>query len=98
SKQKKPKKKKKKRRIIFISLMVLLAAGILALFILPGLLQPKEVEIPDDLIGEEYEVVVEKLEALNLQVEKEETHSEEIDEGLVANTDPKAGKTVREET
>src|SRR5699024_5423196 len=67
-------------------------------FILPGLLQPKEVEIPDDLIGEEYEVVVEKLEALNLQVEKEETHSEEIDEGLVANTDPKAGKTVKEDS
>src|SRR5690625_2780277 len=97
-KPKKPKKKKKKRRIILISFIVLLVAGILALFILPGLLKPKEVEIPDDLVGEEYETVVEILEGLNLQVEQEETHSEEIEEGLVVNTNPGAGRTVIEKT
>ncbi len=97
-KPKKKKKKKKKLRIILISIIVLLAAGILALFILPGLLQPKEVKIPDDLIGEEYETVVDILEGLNLQVEKEETHSDEFDEDLVVNTDPRAGRTVKEDS
>lgn len=93
----KPKKKKKKRRIIIISLIVLLAAGILALFILPGLLQPKEVDIPD-IVGEEYEAAISELEQLNLVVETEEIHSEEIDKDLVVKTDPRAGKTVVEES
>lgn len=98
SEKKKPKKKRKKRRILLISFIVLFAAGILALFILPGLLQPKEVEIPDDLIGEEYEIVVDKLEELNLEVETEYVFSEEFDEDLVVNTNPKSGKTVKVET
>src|SRR5699024_6839268 len=95
SEKNKPKKKKKKRRIILISLLVLLAAGILALFILPGLLQPKEVEIPDDIIGEDYEEVIKRLEELDLQVETEQTYSEEFDEDLVVNTYPKVGRTVK---
>ena len=95
SENKKPKKKKKKRRIILMSLFVLLAAGILALFILPGLLQPKEVEIPEDIIGEPYEIVIERLEELDLQVETEYTYSEEFDEDLVTNTYPKVGRTVK---
>lgn len=96
--KKKTKKKKKKRWLIITGIIVLLAAGIMALFILPGLLQSKEVEIPDNLIGEEYETVVEILEELNLQVKTEDTYSEEIDEGLVANTNPKAGRTVKEDS
>lgn len=97
NKQKPKKKKSKKKRIIFISIFVLIAAGILALFILPGLLQPKEVVVPD-VVNEHYEDAIKELEEKKLIVKEEYIYSEDIEEDHVIKTNPKADKTVKEES
>ncbi|PAV29954.1 serine/threonine protein kinase [Virgibacillus profundi] len=100
SKKKKPKKEKKRKKkwiIIFVVIFLLLASGVAALFIIPDLLQPKDVEIPD-VIEMDYEDAKEKFELLNLKVEKELTYSDEIEEGKVVRTDPHAGSTRKEES
>ncbi|WP_077358268.1 Stk1 family PASTA domain-containing Ser/Thr kinase [Virgibacillus halodenitrificans] len=98
SKDKKKKKNKKKKWLgISIILFILLASGILALFFLPDLLQLKDVTVPD-VINMSEEEAEEELAKINLQVKKEEMFSEEIEEGHIVRTDPKPGKTVKEET
>ncbi|WP_407268006.1 Stk1 family PASTA domain-containing Ser/Thr kinase [Radiobacillus sp. PE A8.2] len=91
------KKKKKKKLAIWIttSIVVLLGAIIAALFIIPSLLQPDEIEIPD-VIELEYEEASDELRNLGLEVESESVYSEEIPEGYVVSSDPKAGITVIE--
>lgn len=96
-KKKSNKKKSKKKRIIWISIFGLILAGVLALFFIPGLLQPKEVDVPE-VIDMHYEEAIKVLEDKNLIVEKEFIHSEEIEEEHVVKTDPKAGRTVKEES
>lgn len=91
----KNKKKNKKKRILLIGIFVLIAASVLALFIIPGLLQPKEVKVPD-VVDLDYEEAIKELEEVNLKVEKEYIHAEEIEMDDVVKTDPKAGKTVKE--
>lgn len=93
-KTKKP-KRKKKWLIIFIIIFAILASAVAALFIIPGIFSPKDVRIPD-VVEWEYEDAVDELEKANLEVEKEMIASDEIDEGLVVKTDPRAGKTVKE--
>ncbi|MBT2216889.1 Stk1 family PASTA domain-containing Ser/Thr kinase [Virgibacillus dakarensis] len=95
--KKKNGKKKKKWIIIAAILFVLLAAGAAALFIVPSLLQPKEVDVPD-VTDMEYEDAANKLEEFNLKHKKEMMYSEDVEEGIVVKTDPRAGKTVKEET
>ncbi|MFD2044054.1 Stk1 family PASTA domain-containing Ser/Thr kinase [Ornithinibacillus salinisoli] len=98
---KKPKKKKQKKQrkkkwvVLSIILFVLLASGIAALFVIPGMMKPKEVTIPD-VIEMEYDDAEDRLKEENLQVESESVYSEEIEEGLVIKTDPKAGRKVVE--
>ncbi|TFJ94605.1 Stk1 family PASTA domain-containing Ser/Thr kinase [Lentibacillus salicampi] len=97
-KGKKGKKKKpgrKKWLILSGVLLILLAAGIAALLI-PGLFQPKDVDVPD-VSGLEYEEALADLQELNLDTEREEAYSDEVDEGVVIQTDPEAGSTVQEE-
>ena len=78
-------------------LFILLASGIAALFIIPGILQPEDVTVPD--VSEmEYDEAVEELEMHNLSAEEELIFSEEIEEGLVVRSDPRAGRTVKEES
>lgn len=96
-KKKKKKKKGKKRRIILISLIILLIAGVAALFVMPQLLKSKEVTIPD-VTNMEYDEAVAQMEELELEVEQELTFSEEVEEDLVVKTDPKAGRTAKEES
>jgi len=74
---------------------VLLLAILLAVFVIPQMLQPKEVEIPD-VTEWEYEEAVEELEQLGLHTERELTSSEDIEEDLVVRTDPRAGRNVIE--
>ncbi|GEN30382.1 serine/threonine-protein kinase [Cerasibacillus quisquiliarum] len=95
---KKPKKTKKKkwRRILLIT-FILIASGLAALFIIPGIFQPKDVVIPD-VIGMTYEEAVKELEKVNLEAEKEDTHSEEVEEGLVVKTNPNVGRTAKEKS
>lgn len=97
-KSKKPKKaKKKKWRRLLLIIFILIASGLAALFIIPGIFQPKDVVIPD-VIGMTYEEAVEELEKVNLEAEKEDTHSEEVEEGLVVKTNPNVGRTAKEKS
>ncbi|MFD1038035.1 Stk1 family PASTA domain-containing Ser/Thr kinase [Virgibacillus byunsanensis] len=93
---KKKKKRKKKWLIISIIVFILLATSVAALFIIPSLLKPKDVEVPD-VVELEYEEAVDELEKSNLQADREYMYSEDIEEGFVVKTDPRAGRTVKEE-
>src|SRR5690606_2942833 len=94
-----PVKKKKKwfKRKWFIGtlLLLLLATSAVVIFALNA---PKDVTIPGDLVGAEYEEVKEILENLNLKVNKELIASEEIEEGFVVKTDPGEGRTIKEKS
>ena len=92
---KKKKNKKKKRWVIFGILFALLAISVVAVFLVIGLLQPKDVTLPD-VVGEEYGKAKEILEDLNLMVEQESVFSDEVEEGHVVSMDPTAGRTVKE--
>ncbi|SDL75481.1 Stk1 family PASTA domain-containing Ser/Thr kinase [Sediminibacillus halophilus] len=96
-KDKKSKKRKRNKTLIWvaISIFVLLGGVIAALFFIPGLLQPKDVELID-VSGMEYEEALSKLDDLNLEVERETMFSDEVPEGNVISTDPEAGTTVKE--
>lgn len=97
--EKKKKKKSKKKKWIWIglALFLLLLSAVIALFVLPSIFKVKEVKIPD--VAEFHEDgAVEELEALKLVVEKEYVYSEDIEEDHVIETDPKAGRTVKEES
>ncbi|WP_368654769.1 Stk1 family PASTA domain-containing Ser/Thr kinase [Ornithinibacillus sp. 4-3] len=90
----KKKKKRKKWKIILAILIGLFIAGIAALFIVPGLLQPKDVVIPD-VIGEPFDEAEEKLKELDLEVEQEFVSSDEIEEDHVVESSPRAERTVK---
>ncbi|HLR66098.1 Stk1 family PASTA domain-containing Ser/Thr kinase [Virgibacillus alimentarius] len=97
SKKAKKKPKRKKRRTFLTILTVLFIIGIAAFFIIPTLLQPKDVAIPD-VTEMEYEEAARKLEEHNLNPEQEFIHSDQIEEDLVVKTNPKAGRTVKEDS
>lgn len=100
SKKKKKKKKGKRRKrwmTLLAILFVLLGASVIALFVFPGLLQPKDVVIPD-VIEMPFEEAKEELESLKLNVEKELIFSDDIEEDHVVKTDPRADRTVKEES
>ncbi len=77
-------------------MFVLLAAGVASFFIFPGLFGPKDVVIPD-VSAMPYEDAVTDLHDMNLDTEREQMYSEEVDEGVVIRTDPSAGTKVKEE-
>lgn len=94
-------KKKKKRKIwpwILTFLLLIILGGGAALYFTPGIIQPADVTIPEDLDGREYEEVYSELSDLNLMVSRESQFSDEVEEGLVITTDPEPGRTVKEET
>ncbi|MFZ3576556.1 Stk1 family PASTA domain-containing Ser/Thr kinase [Virgibacillus sp. DJP39] len=93
----KKKSKKKKIVLIVILLSILFASSVAALFIVPSLMQPKDVTVPD-VTGMEYEKAVEKVEALNLDTEKELAFSEDVKDGVVIRTNPPSDRIVKEET
>ncbi|WP_066289217.1 Stk1 family PASTA domain-containing Ser/Thr kinase [Bacillus sp. FJAT-29937] len=97
-KDKKNKKEKKKKwpAILVSTFIGLIILGILVVFVLPGLFSPKEVVVPD-LTGDEIDKAIAELEAAGFKVnEPIRINDEELDEGLVIRTEPKAGKTVKE--
>lgn len=94
--QHKHRKKKKRKWIIFSTIaFILLASVVLALFVIPGILKPEEVEIPD-VIEMPYEDAIKNLEEFKLETKTEFIHSEDIPADYVVKTDPKAGRTVVE--
>jgi eukaryotic-like serine/threonine-protein kinase len=99
-KQKKDKKNKKKKwPIVLVSLFLFFVVlGILALTVLPELFLPKELEVPD-VSGETIEDATSILTKAGFEVgDPVEINDEEIEEGLVIRTDPKAGRMAKEES
>ncbi|MCM3386704.1 Stk1 family PASTA domain-containing Ser/Thr kinase [Ureibacillus chungkukjangi] len=92
------KKKKKSRGKIFGIILASLLIVILAAILLFNLLSPKQVEIPD-VANLELEEAIETLETAGFTIgETKEKHSEDVEEGLVIETNPKAGVTRVEGT
>jgi serine/threonine-protein kinase len=94
--KKEKKKKSKAGKIILTIFLLLLVASVAAVTIIPPLLMPKDVEVPD-LTGMKYEEAVEQLIADGFVVDDPiHIEDEEILEGFVVKTKPEAGKTVKE--
>ncbi|MFY0759090.1 Stk1 family PASTA domain-containing Ser/Thr kinase [Metabacillus dongyingensis] len=94
--KKEKKKKSKAGKIILTIFLLLLVASVAAVTIIPPLLMPKDVEVPD-LTGMKYEEAVEQLIADGFVVDDPiHIEDEEIQEGFVVKTKPEAGKTVKE--
>ncbi|WP_433749618.1 Stk1 family PASTA domain-containing Ser/Thr kinase [Falsibacillus pallidus] len=93
-----PKKKKSKKKwpwIIAVMLIVILA-GALAATVLPGVLGPKKVEVPD-VQGKTLEQAISKLYEAGFDPgETIDTPSEEVPEGKVIKTNPESGDLVVE--
>ncbi|WP_404452547.1 Stk1 family PASTA domain-containing Ser/Thr kinase [Virgibacillus necropolis] len=97
--KKKEKKKSKKKKVLWITILlfILLASGVAALFIVPDLLQPDDVTVPD-VTGMDYEEAEDELQKLNLKTEKEMAFSDDIEEGNVISTNPSPDNVVKEES
>ncbi|HWL13753.1 MAG TPA: Stk1 family PASTA domain-containing Ser/Thr kinase [Ureibacillus sp.] len=92
-KTKEPKvaKKKKSRGKIWGIIIASILIVILAAFLLFNLLSPKQVEIPE-VANLEVDEAIELLENAGFSIgEIREKHSEDVEEGLVIETNPKAG-------
>lgn len=93
----KEKKKRKKWPIILISTFVILALlGILTVTVLPSMLAPKDIKIPD-VSGKSFDDAVAALATKGFKIGS--THSitdEKIEKGKVIRTDPEAGITAKE--
>ncbi|MFC7061259.1 Stk1 family PASTA domain-containing Ser/Thr kinase [Halobacillus seohaensis] len=93
----KPKKKKRWFLWLVIIFLVVTAAGIAALFIVPSILQPADVEMVD-VEGMEFEEAYSELTDLNLEVNREPIFSNTVEDGLVIRTNPEAGMVIKEES
>lgn len=98
-KKKKPKKKKKKWPAILVSVFVLLIIlFVSAVLFLPDILAPDEIEVPD-VAGMELEDAIQDIQDAGFVFgEATEISDEDVEEGLVVKTDPKAGKILTEGT
>lgn len=92
---KRPKKKKRWKKILLILLLIsfITTIGVSAFIII----KPKDVVIPD-VKGLEYEEARDDLEELKLKVDRELVHSEELKEGLVVKSEPKADNIIKEKS
>lgn len=94
---KKKKKKKRKWPIVLVSIfLTLVILAVLTVTVLPKLLGPKDVLVPD-VAGKELDEAMELLQENGLKIgETIEVTDEEVEEGLIIKTNPKEGKTVKE--
>jgi eukaryotic-like serine/threonine-protein kinase len=95
----KEQKKRKKWPFILISTFIILALiGLFTITLLPKLIAPKDIAIPD-VSGLELDEAIAKIEAAGLQVDEEiESPHDEIEEGKVIKTNPEEGSTVKEDS
>ncbi|MGD6833264.1 Stk1 family PASTA domain-containing Ser/Thr kinase [Sutcliffiella halmapala] len=98
-KEGKPPKKKKKKKwmMFFLIFLLLLGVGSVAAFtLLPSILLPKDIVVPD-VSNMEYEDARDELldEGFVIKATEDE-QSDEIEEGFVTRTSPEAGKTRKE--
>lgn len=93
----KDKKKRKKWPIILISTFIILALlGILAVTVLPGLLSPKDVTVPN-VSGKSLDDAVTELLSKGFVIgQTKELTDEHIGKGKIIKTDPDAGTTAKE--
>ncbi|AZB42892.1 Stk1 family PASTA domain-containing Ser/Thr kinase [Bacillus sp. FJAT-42376] len=92
---KKKKKKKSKFAVFIITLfIILLAAGVSAVTILPSLFLPDDVSVPD-VSGEEYGDAVNKLSDAGFKVTERSMTSDEVPENYVVKTDPEKGNMAK---
>ena len=94
----KPEKKKKKKWPIILTVLFLLilTAGTLMVTIGPDIFGPKEKEVPD-VSGMEVEDAVAELMSEGFIIgDRKEISDEEVEEGNVIRTNPKAGKMIKE--
>ncbi|MGM7720328.1 Stk1 family PASTA domain-containing Ser/Thr kinase [uncultured Metabacillus sp.] len=96
-KEKKPKKRKSKlATFIITTFIVLIIAGVAAFTIIPPLLLPKDIEVPD-VSGETYDEAVRILQEEGFEVgEPVQISDEEIEEGHVIKTNPEASEITKE--
>lgn len=92
-------KKRRKWPVILVSVFALLIIlGVFAVTILPDLLAPDEIEVPE-LADKELDEAMKELQELGFEVgETIEITDEEIEAGRIVRTDPRAGKIQREGT
>ncbi len=91
--------KRKKLPIVLVSILsTLIILGILAFTVLPPLFSPKEIEVPDVSGMKLEEAIVTLNEAGFMIGDTKEVTDEEIQEGIVIRTDPKAGRNTKEGT
>jgi len=94
----KPKNKKRKKwpLVLISTFLVLAILGLLAITILPGLMEPKDVKIPD-ISGMNTADAISKLKLNSIGVGKEiEITDEEVEKGKIIKTSPEIGSTVKE--
>lgn len=86
-------KKKKKKWPIIAGVLLGVTALLLALFLIPGILTPKKVLVPE-VSGMEETEAIDLLKEAGFQVaeERQQQPSEEFEEGTVIRTVPEAGK------
>jgi serine/threonine protein kinase len=91
------KKKRKKWPIVLVSTFVLLVLiGIFSVFVLPGLLSAKDIQVPD-VSGMNVDDAVSKLKLQGLQPgEKIELTDDNVKKGHIIKTDPPANSAVKE--
>jgi eukaryotic-like serine/threonine-protein kinase len=95
-KEKQTKKRKKWPIILVSSFAALILLGIFTVTVLPDLLAPKDIKVPD-VSGMELDEAISELVSAGFEVgETIEINSAEVEEGFVVKTDPKAGKTQKE--
>ncbi|WP_080846492.1 Stk1 family PASTA domain-containing Ser/Thr kinase [Cytobacillus gottheilii] len=95
--KKEKKKKKSKWPVILISVFFgLIILGLLAVFVLPDLLSPKDIEVPD-VTEENIDDALDQLIAAGFTIGETITvNDEEIEAGFVIKTEPKAGSMAKE--
>ncbi|MDX8365017.1 Stk1 family PASTA domain-containing Ser/Thr kinase [Cytobacillus sp. IB215665] len=95
TKQLKQSKRKRLPVIITTTFFMLVIAAVLAVTLIPSLLTPDDVAVPD-VKNMEYDEAVKKLEALDLVITKTiDQTSDEVIESLVIKTDPEDGAMVK---
>ncbi|MBM4763976.1 Stk1 family PASTA domain-containing Ser/Thr kinase [Bacillus sp. B15-48] len=95
-----PKKKKRKKwPFVLTSVFVLLLlAGIFLVFIAPDLFGPDDIPVPDVEGMTVDQAVTELLTAGFVIGDQKEVNDDQIDEGLLVRTNPRAGRIVKEGT
>ncbi|GAM14200.1 Stk1 family PASTA domain-containing Ser/Thr kinase [Mesobacillus selenatarsenatis] len=94
----KPEKKKKKKWPIIMTVLFLLilTAGIVMVTMGPEIFGPKEKEVPDVSSMEVEDAVAELMSEGFIIGDRKEISDDEVEEGNVIRTNPKAGKMIKE--